>query len=682
MPDQPNQQNRKLTEWFSKLKEGHFADYPGLEKVTSYETFKSFQAELREKGLKIPTEVVWRDIENANRHGQTLGEKLPDTNLPEDNKKKQSGTHKSFAPYTKQKQVAQASPGTDQDPEIVSMRKHAQEIAAKAFWSQDERKKLGITGPGLISPNREEIARAANITTAVEFAQAHPEKLTEYAKSDPTLARAQNILASTQEELQKDDLLTGQVREGKQQALIRQKINEDINKALEQNEAQEERQDQNEQNQQIQQLRQAQQQASRAEQTPSQQQFTRRAPPTQSFQRTSPTQRVSRPLMRGGQAAGRAAARTAGRLGGAVAKTGAKIAARAALMEPHVLLVLAIVAAIILIIFLAVLIIILLFGGGIDEIPTGTIPVVITKSGPPQVDNGADILYDITVSYAGSATDIIVTDPIPENADFVSASGVFTNVGNVITWKVSENSGGAGPSGSPVPSSAPSGSPAPPGTLTNPSATFTLTLKPKAGVVDTYIVNQSFAQVLGGGGGGGGGDGSGVPPNQDTCNGVYGSGAKNINDGGQHNGDNFGDPTCELAVSYPSDGGPPTLFVDLLNQLDPQNASIWTQIAACEAPGYDPNNVTDFGGTSKPWGLFQMGASGHSEGGTWVDVPYQTGDGQNGPYDRGDVYWRDQVSNAINYNKQLGIKWSYWECADQCHPLDLWYNAQGSCVTP
>ena len=40
--------------------------------------------------------------------------------------------------------------------------------------------------------------------------------------------------------------------------------------------------------------------------------------------------------------------------------------------------------------------------------------------------------------------------------------------------------------------------------------------------------------------------------------------------------------------------------------------------------------------------------------------------GVNGIYDRGDVSWNIQASNALSYNKLLdlgGIKWHYWGCA-------------------
>lgn len=112
---------------------------------------------------------------------------------------------------------------------------------------------------------------------------------------------------------------------------------------------------------------------------------------------------------------------------------------------------------------------------------------------------------------------------------------------------------------------------------------------------------------------------------------------------------NFGDPKCDFSNND---------LYKMLKQQDPENADFWyTKVVPCES-NYNPNEYyrCDSNGnncTPDPagaWGLFQMGR------------------GKNGPFDRGDVIWQDQISNAINYNKtklqpsgrSLG---SYWACA-------------------
>lgn len=203
--------------------------------------------------------------------------------------------------------------------------------------------------------------------------------------------------------------------------------------------------------------------------------------------------------------------------------------------------------------------------------------------------------------------------------------------------------------------------------------TLTLVLQPLTTTKDTYLVNQATAELVGASSS----DTSAnttttslpaltgnTAANTSTCNGKY------TLTGGEHNGQNFGDPTCELAQSqtsefsafYPVDPTPRTrsgniqaLLKTDLNQLDPANADKWQGIALCES-GYDPNAVAD-AVNSTAYGLFQM--AGGSVG--------------NGQYDKGDVQWRSQASNAIDYNNKvlrpLGLTWKYWECAKW---LGLW----------
>lgn len=64
--------------------------------------------------------------------------------------------------------------------------------------------------------------------------------------------------------------------------------------------------------------------------------------------------------------------------------------------------------------------------------------LAITKSGPEMVYIGRNITYNIEVFNKGNgpAEDVIVVEPIPENASLVNAGGEATTAGNVITWNI------------------------------------------------------------------------------------------------------------------------------------------------------------------------------------------------------------------------------------------------------
>ena len=122
---------------------------------------------------------------------------------------------------------------------------------------------------------------------------------------------------------------------------------------------------------------------------------------------------------------------------------------------------------------------------------------------------------------------------------------------------------------------------------------------------------------------------------------------------------NFGDPSCTFTK--------PKLLA-LLQQLDSVNhtndAGIWFNTVVSGESGYQPNAYFRCGGgyctpdANGAWGMYQMGSS--------VNGPGKSGNGQNGQYDRGDVSWELQTTNAINYNLELAkksIKWHYWSTA-------------------
>jgi hypothetical protein len=103
---------------------------------------------------------------------------------------------------------------------------------------------------------------------------------------------------------------------------------------------------------------------------------------------------------------------------------------------------------------------------------------------------------------------------------------------------------------------------------------------------------------------------------------------------------NFGDPACETPTVGQID--------EVLNQYDSANAAKWDAIVACEST-YRPNIFS-------PISLSQLGAYG------LVQMNPQ-GKSRNGPFDAGDVNWRQQLINAINYkNTKLGGRFNYWGC--------------------
>jgi len=110
------------------------------------------------------------------------------------------------------------------------------------------------------------------------------------------------------------------------------------------------------------------------------------------------------------------------------------------------------------IVLLLLLLLLSLLGDGFDfggeRNPDGTYPVRITKTGPTAVPNPeekdlkkpdvSDITYKITVSYAGAADRIVVTDPLDENVNFIKAEGpgnpTYNEDTRTVTWNIQPGS--------------------------------------------------------------------------------------------------------------------------------------------------------------------------------------------------------------------------------------------------
>jgi len=130
-------------------------------------------------------------------------------------------------------------------------------------------------------------------------------------------------------------------------------------------------------------------------------------------------------------------------------------------------------------------------------------------------------------------------------------------------------------------------------------------------------------------------NGQNVPANDDTCGGFY-TGYNALTSPYK----NFGDPLCDF-------GNDPDKLYGILLNLDPGKADTWFSIAQCES-GFNPNAYLAASTSGRgAYGLFQMNPAGEG----------------NGQYDVGNVVWGLQISNAINYNKEIKGSFDYWACA-------------------
>lgn len=224
-----------------------------------------------------------------------------------------------------------------------------------------------------------------------------------------------------------------------------------------------------------------------------------------------------------------------------------------------------------------------------------------------QVANGANIIYTVTVTIDSSKLtipieQITVYEEVPLNTTYTSSTGNGSFSNNVVSWPLSDVSN---------------------------RQSFTFTLLPTS--PDILITNKVYALATSA-------PSSNVGSTSD-CNGYYtGSRALNNPTG------NFGDPNCNFAAS---EAQAKSELYDSLKSQDPTHADYWyLKIIPCES-GYNPNaylaaSTSGLGA----YGLFQMNPTGSA----------------NGIYDSGNVNWPQQISNAINYNKQINESFAYWAC--------------------
>lgn len=111
---------------------------------------------------------------------------------------------------------------------------------------------------------------------------------------------------------------------------------------------------------------------------------------------------------------------------------------------------------------------------------------------------------------------------------------------------------------------------------------------------------------------------------------------------------NFSDSACELTSSVTNISiAEKDLISQEIAKYDKVNVGKWMAIINCESH-YHSHSFAPISTSGKgAYGLFQMNPKGRG----------------NGEYDAGDVNWRQQIYNAINYrNNVINGSWNYWAC--------------------
>jgi uncharacterized repeat protein (TIGR01451 family) len=296
------------------------------------------------------------------------------------------------------------------------------------------------------------------------------------------------------------------------------------------------------------------------------------------------------------------------------------------------------IAAIIVVILILVLIIIIMG----DPAGAGEQKLKIIKSGPTEATNGEELEYKIAVTFPDQASDIVITDRIPDGTDYIdsSPSAKFDPATRTATWNLKDYQ-------------------VPPGLVLSDVNT-TLLIRLRATADNAFLVNMAEGSLTPysappvGGDNGPIADGF-VPaqPHSNDCNGKYDfSQWPDENPLG-----NYGDPQCNFSKD------------NLYNHLkakepNPEFVNIWFDMVVPVESGFSPNA---FASPKDPvqcsldcsgaWGLYQMGSS--KPPGQSPPAP-----GKNGELDRGDVNWEIQTTMAIGYNRELlSCNFRYWASA-------------------
>jgi uncharacterized repeat protein (TIGR01451 family) len=310
--------------------------------------------------------------------------------------------------------------------------------------------------------------------------------------------------------------------------------------------------------------------------------------------------------LRTGQGAARAMGQAA-RAGAQAARQAALAAGRAIIFNPYVWIPL-------LILLLLIILYIIIFQTGNEEKNQNVLQ--LAKTGPDSAKNGDSLPYTITVTYPGTAQDIIITDHLPDGTKYIEApEGKYDATTNTVTWNLASIIGSS--SATPI---------------NNVNKDLKLTLE--ATKDNTVLANFASATLIGA---------TTSSTSAATNNNTTAVNTNNCNSNPLIN--NFGDPQCTFTKEK---------LAQLIQQKDPQHIQEWFTIVKKES-NYDPNYFSShrINGVSNPvegWGLFQMGISD-----------------PNDPYNQGDTDWETQTTNAINYNNTKLIPanqaFCYWESA-------------------
>lgn len=262
--------------------------------------------------------------------------------------------------------------------------------------------------------------------------------------------------------------------------------------------------------------------------------------------------------------------------------------------------------------------------------------LTITVSQPsPSIPNlgTADFTVNVTCNPSCKAAgDIIIYDKqFPAgtslNPDKTKTTGTYTTTQYPISWLLKDNTPTTDPNGA-------------------DSYTFTFSLNTTSQINNVKIATTIYGDVVAGTAGGGAdfGDSCGTTYNLTNTSPDYTKFYP------KYAPANFGDAKCEFTQqNLAKTKNDAYTYLQSLG-ISSTDLSIWNDVVIpCES-GWDPNAYASQAdiGTPDPggaWGLVQMGQ------------------GRNGPNDNGKTAWRQQLSNAINYNKGIGGSWRYWACA-------------------
>lgn len=135
------------------------------------------------------------------------------------------------------------------------------------------------------------------------------------------------------------------------------------------------------------------------------------------------------------------------KLGGKSGSSGLGSTIRTGAQAARVLSFFATPPGIVTLILLLILVIIILFFLVFD-LSSKDVSVTLTKTGPEEVKNGENINYTLNVKYTGSPREIVVTDKIPPDTEFVAASGagnpIYDPATRTVTWRIPISGGGMG----------------------------------------------------------------------------------------------------------------------------------------------------------------------------------------------------------------------------------------------